>query len=91
MITSLARVEQTHTEEDTENTNQIPGIAQELQILKKNNTAIINQIEILRQHLEELIVLNNNFTDPEVLATSQALDEVLNKFQRILSSINDNP
>ncbi|HHV15971.1 MAG TPA: aspartyl-phosphate phosphatase Spo0E family protein [Gelria sp.] len=59
-------------------------------MLKKNNAAIINQIEILRQHLEKLI-LNNNFTDPEVLATSQALDEALNKFQRTQSSINDNP
>lgn len=91
MITSLTRVEQMHIGEDnTENTNQMPGIAQELQILKKNNAAIINQIEILRQHLEKLI-LNNNFTDPEVLATSQALDEALNKFQRTQSSINDNP
>ncbi|MDD2373555.1 MAG: aspartyl-phosphate phosphatase Spo0E family protein [Syntrophomonadaceae bacterium] len=85
MITSLARVIQVLVEED--NTDQIPGIIEELTILEQSDTAIMHQVETLRQHLEDLVTLSNNFSDPEVLATSQALDEALNKLYRVLSSI----
>jgi|ADurb_Oil_02_Slu_FD_contig_101_361083_length_768_multi_5_in_0_out_0_2 hypothetical protein len=88
MITPLARAAQVLVEENNiSNTDQAPGITRDLQILKNNNIVIVHQVETLRQHLEELVTLTNNFADPEVLAASQALDEALNKLYRVLSSI----
>lgn len=48
-----------------------------------DHTAIINRVESLREHLENLVTLKQSFTDPEVLAASQALDEALNELYRI--------
>lgn len=90
MLTSIAKSYQILVEQDTtDNTEHIPDIINQLKVLKQNNIAIINQVEILRQHLENLVLLSNNFSDPEVLAASQALDEALNKLHRILSSNTD--
>ncbi|MDD2510261.1 MAG: aspartyl-phosphate phosphatase Spo0E family protein [Syntrophomonas sp.] len=49
-------------------------------IAGEDNRELIEWIELLRRRLETLAVLRQNYTDPEVLATSQALDEALNEF-----------
>lgn len=91
MITPLARAAQVLVEEDNiSNTDQAPGITRDLQILKNNNIVIVHQVETLRQHLEELVTLTNNLSDPDVLAASQALDEALNTLYRVLSSLTKN-
>jgi hypothetical protein len=88
MVISLAMVDQVFIRED--NTDNTYKTDRKLQSLDKNYAAIVNQIEILRQHLEDLVISKNNLTDPDVLAASQALDEALNKFYRVLSLIVDN-
>ncbi len=90
MFTSIAKAYQILVGQDTTNNNgYIPDIINQLKVLEQNKIAIMHQVEILRQHLENLVLLSNNFSDPEVLAASQALDEALNKLHRILSSNTD--
>jgi hypothetical protein len=90
MLTSMAKSYQVLVQQDTtDNIDHIPDMINELKVLEQNNTAIMYQVEILRQHLENLVLLGNNFSDPEVLAASQALDEALNKLHRILYSNTD--
>lgn len=91
MVTPLARAAQVLVEEDNiKYTDQIPGINRDLQIMKNNNMVIVTQVEALRQHLEELVTLTNNLSDPDVLVASQALDEALNRLYRVLSSLTKN-
>lgn len=85
MVSSLARAEQIIPwEDDIDKLNQIlTEIIKEQNSFWPDYTAIINLVESLREHLENLVTLKQNFTDPEVLAVSQALDEALNELYRI--------
>lgn len=85
MVSSLARAKQLIPwEDDIDRINQILAeIIKAQKSLWPDYTAISNLVESLREHLENLVTLRQNFTDPEVLAVSQALDEALNELYRI--------
>jgi len=87
---SLASYEVFVKKDSTDNTNRVFEIINELKVLELSDITIKNQVEILRQQLETLVSLSNNFSDPKVLATSQELDEALNKLYRALFLITDN-
>ncbi|MGS0765613.1 Spo0E family sporulation regulatory protein-aspartic acid phosphatase [Syntrophomonas curvata] len=85
MVSSPAKAEQISPwEDDINKINQILAeIIKEQKSLWPDYTAIINLVESLRERLENLVTLKESFTDPEVLAASQALDEALNELYRI--------
>jgi|GEM_PF-5372736 len=45
-----------------------------------NRMEVIMLIETLRRELERIVTLQQNYTDPKVLAVSQKLDKAINKF-----------
>lgn len=49
-------------------------------IAGEDNRELIEWIELLRRRLEMHALFQQDFTDPEVLAISQALDEALNEY-----------
>lgn len=49
----------------------------------RNQSDMINIIELLRKRLENIIQSPKDHTNPEVLAVSQALDKALNEYYRL--------
>jgi stage 0 sporulation regulatory protein len=47
-------------------------------------TEILNQIEELRQTLQELVNQDQNLNDPKIVAASQMLDALLNEYQNLI-------
>lgn len=48
----------------------------------RNRSELIEEIELLRKNLENIIETKNDRTASEVLAISEALDEVINNYYR---------
>jgi hypothetical protein len=54
----------------------------------RNLKEVLCEIEKRRRVLEKMIVLGAKTTDPEVIAASQALDCVLNEYERLIREEN---
>ncbi|MDD3224512.1 MAG: aspartyl-phosphate phosphatase Spo0E family protein [Clostridium sp.] len=51
-----------------------------------NEQKIIQEIEELRQNMNQLVNKKNKLTDPEVVALSQRLDGLLNKYSNLINN-----